>query len=450
MDLTHFGRLLKSLYVCGVLIFILFNFAPAHSNEMQPFKGKPACLGIALGCEQPAELTLAQALRLAFEHNRDLAAAAKEIGAMEGAVTQAGLLNNPVFSADAEDIRRSDRYTTIRVSQLIELGGKRSARMAASSLARDAVAQDYEIKRRNIVLGVAQGFSEVLVAQSQLRFAEQSVQLAQRVSEATAKRVQTGKVSPVEATRAKLALASAGIDLEQAKREHSAARRRLAAFWGNPTPQFTQAVGDLETMAVLPDLTMLTQRLKAHPALRRSQQEVALRQAAMEVEKSKRIPDISVSAGVRKYALDNDKSYLVGISIPLPLFNRNQGNLLTAQQRLSQAEDLEQATQARMDKELAQAYEALVATETEVKTLRNEVIPSAKSVFEAANKGFEYGKFDFLDVLDAQRTLFHNQRLYLRSLATYQRLLSELEYLVGEPFGSPSSSVSQTVGSSKQ
>ncbi|MDQ9172153.1 TolC family protein [Oxalobacteraceae bacterium R-40] len=450
MEFPHFSRSLKPLGVCGVLVFSLLNIAPVHANEPQLLTSTSSCSGNATGCEQPTELTLAHALRLAFESNRDLAGAAKEIGAMEGTVTQAGLFNNPVFSADAEDMRRSDRNTTLRISQLIELGGKRSARMAASSLARDVAAQDYEIKRRNVALGVAQGFSDVLATQSQLRFAEQSVQLAQRVAEATAKRVQAGKVSPAEATRAKLALASAGIDLEQAKREHNAARRRLTAFWGNPTPQFTQAVGDLESTVTLPELTKLTERLNAHPALVRSQQEVALRQAAMEVEKSKRLPDISVSAGVRKYALNDDKGYLVGISVPLPLFNRNQGNLLTAQQRLSQAEDLEQATQTRMASELAQAYEALVAAETEIKTLRNEVLPSAKSAYEAANKGFEYGKFGFLDVLDAQRTLFQNQRLYVRSLANYQRLLTELEYLAGEPIGNPPSSASPATGSSKQ
>src|SRR5215210_9152352 len=112
------------------------------------------CTNVTGACEGKIELTLAGALRLALDHNRDLAVAAKEVGAQEGAALQAGLFKNPVLSAEAEDIHRPERNTTIRMSQLIELGGKRSARVAVATLARDAAIQDYEIKRRNIALGV--------------------------------------------------------------------------------------------------------------------------------------------------------------------------------------------------------------------------------------------------------------------------------------------------------
>ncbi len=261
-------------------------------------------------------------------------------------------------------------------------------------------------------------------------------------------------MSPVEETRARLALASAGIDFEQAKREHGAARRRLSSFWGNPTPQFTQAAGDLEAMVPLPALGTLTERVSTNPTLLRTSKEVAQREAVIELEKSRRAPDVSVSAGIRKYAQGGDNGVQFGLSLPLPLFDRNQGSIIEAQQRLGQARDVQQATETRLMTELAQTYDALFAAETEIKTLRHEVLPAARSAYDAANIGFEYGKFGFLDVLDAQRTLFQNRRLYLRSLANYQRLVTEVEHLIGGPLNGslngPPAGFSRDVGPSRQ
>lgn len=435
MVFTHSSSTLRPLGLCATLL-LGFITAP-HSFGADAALAAPtyACAAKNAVCEQETDLTMASALRLVLENNFELAAAAKEIDALDAAALQAGLFNNPVIGVEAEDIRRPERNTTIRVSQLIELGGKRAARMAVSSLARDAAAQDYNIKRRNLILGVAQRFIELLSTQEQLRFSQEAVQLAQRVVDAASKRVEAGKVSPLEETRAKLALASARIDLDQATRDNGAARRSLSTFWGNVVPQFTQAVGDLESMVVLPALDSLKDRAMANPTLLRSTKEIAQRQSILRLEIAKRTPDVSVTAGIRKYALGSEEGLVVGVSIPFPLFDRNQGNIIAAQQRVGQAQDMKQATETQVISNLAQTYDALVAAETEIRTLRRDVLPAARSAYDAANKGFEYGKFDFLDVLDAQRTLFQNQRLYLRSLANYQRLVTEIEHFIAGPVG---------------
>ena len=87
----------------------------------------------------------------------------------------------------------------------------------------------------------------------------------------------------------------------------------------------------------------------------------------------------------------------------------------------------------RLKTELTQAYEALSAAQRETGILRDEILPAARSAFEVTNKGYELGKFGFLEVLDAQRTLFQNQVLYVRALANYQRLVNEIERLIAAP-----------------
>ena len=119
--------------------------------------------------------------------------------------------------------------------------------------------------------------------------------------------------------------------------------------------------------------------------------------------------------------------------MPLQLFDRNQGNIREAHQRLDKALDEQAATELSLRTELVQAYEGLVASENEIAILRSEILPAAKSAFEVTNKGYELGKFGFLEVLDTQRTLFQNQVLYVRAQANYQRLVNEIERLIAAP-----------------
>lgn len=388
--------------------------------------------------EEKSDLVLREALRLALQLNPELAGAAKEVGALEGATQQAGLLSNPELSIEGEDIgadrdRGLQRFTTYRLGQLIELGGKRQARVTAATLAQDMASQEYEAKRLALLARVANAFVDVLAAQERLRLAEESVQLAQSAAQAVGKRVLAGKAPPIEETKSRLTLSAARIEQEQARRELVAARKLLSLLWGNPVPQFTRAQGDIAALIALPSFEVLAQRVRSNPSAARSLKGVEQRQALLELEQSRRVPDITLSAGYRRYAQTGENTALLGIAIPIPLFDRNQGNLREAYQRLNQAQDARAANELRQQSELAQTYEGLLAAQHEIGVLRDEVLPGAKSAFDVANRGYELGKFGFLDLLDAQRTLFQNQTLYVRALVNYQKLLNELERLTAAP-----------------
>jgi cobalt-zinc-cadmium efflux system outer membrane protein len=389
--------------------------------------------------QEPSELTLRDALALALQHNPELAAFGKERSAAEAAVLQAGALPNPVLDIGGDNLGNArkaeagDRTTAIQIGQLIELGGKRDARVRAAEASRDLAGWDYEVKRVEILSAVAQRFVDVLAAQQRRRLAEEALALARQVADVVAKRVQAGKVSPVEETKARLAQATAEIELEQARREGLAARSALGALWGASSPRFETAVGDLEKTVSLPAYEQLAERARDNPELARWSSEMARRQAAVDGEKAKAVPNVTLSAGVTRFSQFDDRAYMFGISVPLPLFDRNQGGILEASRRLDKASDELRAAQVRVLAELARAYQRVAAIEGEIKTLRNALLPGAQSAFDAAVKGYELGKFGFLDVLDAQRTLFQARTQYLRALADYQRGVSEIERLVGGP-----------------
>ena len=401
--------------------------------------------------EEKKDLTLRDAALLTLQRNPELAAFAKEKRALEGATLQAGLLPNPELSVNVENIGNVQpligdinsakavnqevvqQITTIRIYQLIELGGKRGARVNAASLGEVLAGQDYEVRRVELIARVANVFTEVLAAQERLQLAEESQQLAQRVVKMVAKRVQAGKVAPIEETRAGVAFSTTRIELEQAQRELAAARKRLTLLWGNASPRFNKALGNLESSVALPAFEALAERALAGPMALRAMKNIEQRKALLDVEQTRRIPNLTVQAGVVSHAQLGGNTAVAAVILPLPLFDRNQGNILQAHQRVDKAIDEQAATELRLRTELTQAYEALSAAQRETDILRDEILPAARSAFEVTNKGYELGKFGFLEVLDAQRTLFQNQVLYVRALANYQRLVNEIERLIAAP-----------------
>lgn len=400
-----------------------------------------AARGDASRPAQAADLTLAQAMGLALERNRELASLDKEIAALGGATLQAGLWRNPELAIDVEDIGASgaqglQRFTTLRLGQLIELGGKRSARLTAATLAQEVARQEYEAKRVELLARVADAYTDVLGAQERLNLAEQNLRLAQNALDAAAKRVQAGKAAPVEETKSGVAQASARIELEQTRRELTAARKKLSLLWGDPAAEFGQARGSLATTVRLPEFATLIERVRNSPAALTAAKRIEQRKALLDLEQARRVPDITVNAGVRRYSESRDQTTLVGVSIPLPLFDRNQGNLREAHARLDKAEDEHAAISLSLQSELAQTYEAVAAADQRIRVLRDEILPAARTAFELANRGYELGRFSFLEMLDAQRTLFQNQALYLQALVSYQKLVNELERLIAAPLDS--------------
>ncbi|MEK6707815.1 MAG: TolC family protein [Pseudomonadota bacterium] len=401
--------------------------------------------------EENSDLTLRDAVRLALQHNPELAAFAKEMRALEGVTLQAGLLRNPDLVVNIENVGNVQKLqghlnspdaiskevvqqlSTIRLNQLIELGGKRPARVAAASLGQEVASKDYEFRRVELIARVANVFIEVLAGQERLRLAEETSQLAQKVVDTVARRVQAGKVPPIEKTRAGVAFSTTRIELVQAQRDLAAARKRLTLLWGNSSPQFSKALGDLGSLVTLPSFEALAERVLASPMAQRSMKNLEQRKAMLVVEQTRRIPNLTLGAGALHHAQLGGTTIVAGLIMPLPLFDRNQGNLREAHHRVDKAVDEQAATHLRLKAELTQAYEALSAAQNETRVLRSEILPAARSAFEVTNRGYELGKFGYLEVLDTQRTLFQNQVLYVRALANYQRLVNELERLIAGP-----------------
>jgi cobalt-zinc-cadmium efflux system outer membrane protein len=377
-------------------------------------------------------LRLDQAIRYAIEHNPTLAAARREVNATDGQVLQGSLRPNPEFIYQADDVGRAGRSSTAEVGVPFETAGKLEARVRAAGLGREVALADLGSAELRLRSAVIAAFFDVLAAQELKTTAEDSVRLAQRATDIAAKRVTAGKISPVEETRARVAEAGARVALNQSESELRNSRRRLASLWGNTVPNFTEASGDVERLPDAPTAELITNRLASAPQLRRAQRELERRKSLVTLEQARSVPDFTVSVGVKRSLDVPGEQASVALKVPLPIFNRNQGNLQEALRREDKAAEELQATQTALSATALQALENVNARRRDADLLRMEVLPGARSTYEAATIGFENGKFSFLEVLDAQRTLIAAKSQYLIALANVHRAQAELESLIGD------------------
>lgn len=392
---------------------------------------------ISASVANASTLTLDQALQSAFSGNPDLAAAQWDIGIAEGDRQQAGLIPNPEVSWEAEDTRRDSRTTTIMLSQPIELGGKRGARIDVASRAQDAAGIELERKRNALRADVIQAFNNAQTAQQRLQLSRQSRQLAEHGVRVAQGRIEAGKSSPVEGTRAQVQLSEVRLEVSRAERDQANAYQQLAQVMGTPLPTSTKVQAATQSMPAVPPPTKLLDRLNETAELRLATLQVDQREASLGLEKSQRIPDLTVSVGSQYSETERERVNVVGLSMPIPLFNRNQGNVLAAARRTDQARDLRNATELRLRTEIQTSLAQWQTANGEVTAFNQTILPAAQRAVDSATRGFEMGKFGFLDVLDAQRTLIAARSQYIQAVSEATDARVRIERIFGELAVSP-------------
>lgn len=384
---------------------------------------------------QAGILTLGQALELALMKNPSLEARHLEVRAAEARMVRSGLPPNPVLGIDLDDYDHEGKgfdssVTAVALGQVIELGGKRRRRRGVAEAEAELAGCGYESERLDLVFETTERFIDVLAAQDRIDLAAAAVELAGKTAMAVTERVKAGKEPPLQAVNADTELEMARLDAFEIERELHVSRKRLAAAWGSEQATFEKAEGDLDHVHTsLPPFKNFRARLSENPDLAVWRTMLKLREAALESEKAGRWPDLEASAGVVKYNGDGTHAFTFGLGIPLPLFNRNQGNVVAAAQDLLRTETSREAAKTALVAELAEKYAELMISHKKAVVLGEQVVPARTEAFDVAHEGYQQGKFDFLDVLGAQRSMFEARRDLVDALAAYHKNLAAVQRL---------------------
>lgn len=382
---------------------------------------------------------LQTAVRLALERSPVLEAMSARVGQAVARRTQAALLPNPALRFELEDFAGSGPFdgadqaqATFTVEQPLEIGGKRSSRIGAATASATITKVDYESTKRDVVAATTRAFIELQSAQSSLELADEAVHVADEIFASVGARVRAGSSSRVELSKAEVVLAEARINRQRTERALAIAGQRLAETWGDTEPRFTRAIGEIGTVRSPPGLTTLLANMSAVPAIRRAADEVTRREAGVTVAQANAIPNVDVGVGYRRLEGPDEHAMVAELRVPLPLFDRNQGSILEARERVAGALAEQRGVEARVTADLRALHEALTIAYDELEALDATVLPAANRAFATIRDGYREGRFSYLDLLDAQRTLNAARIRRIDVVAAYHIASAEITRLTGE------------------
>jgi cobalt-zinc-cadmium efflux system outer membrane protein len=398
-----------------------------------------AAVGEAQGA-RPVDVTLDESVARALASHPAVEAAVHGVSAAEARALQAGLWPNPGLEIEVENFG-GDRdlhgfqsaEMTALVSQSLPLGGKPGRRRAVADAEHAVAGRDLESIRLDIVEQVTVTFSMVLAAQQREDLAVKLLEVAEDFSRIVRAKVDAGKVSPVESTRAQIEVAQAQVRRARAARELRAARTRLAATWGSPIADFESAVGDLPRPEFPPPFEDLRPMLAATPDIGRLDDLVERQRRVVAFEKSLRIPDLAIGVGPRRFEATGQSAWVAGVGLSIPIFDRNQGARKASEFDLARMRRDAATVRLAVETELAVVCERLNAAVEAAHSAEREVMPSATSALAAVETGYREGKFGFIDVIAAQRAYFEASTLLLDSLEEYAVARADLDRLIGRP-----------------
>jgi cobalt-zinc-cadmium efflux system outer membrane protein len=397
----------------------------------------------------PASLTLSQAIDRVLAHNALLDASRQEIGIAQAEQRQAGLRPNPDFSVEVEGFGGSGPWagfdgaeTTLAVSQPIETAGKRTKRQRVTGARLQQAEFAYAGQRQRLRAQATRAFYAVLAAQEERKLAGQNLELAQRLEETVSQRVAAGKDSPIKQTQTLIMVSEQRMGLEEAKVNLSTARQHLAAHWGSTEPRFASVRGDFTGIETPPTAAQVLARWEAHPITGQWQAAVSEAKASLDLAKAEPVPDVTVVGGYKRMEDIGQNTAVLGLALPLPLFNRGQGARERATLTLGRTRRLQQQAQVTLITDLKTRHRRLTAAATQARELLDTILPHAEQAYAASITPYEQGKFDYLEILEAQRTLFETKRHALHALARYHEARADLDELIAqdphrEPLDSP-------------
>lgn len=404
--------------------------------------GAVAASAPAFGQEQGARaLTLKQALQRAFALNPRLTASEREVGIATGRRIQAGAVPNPEMSFELDDAFGSGEYrgtrsaeTTLQLSQLIELGGKRQARIAAGEAEIGGAYWQRQATRLEIASETATAFVTILSAQRRVQIYDTQVAALDRLTPLLQRRVESGASSPAEVARAQVAADLVRVERERAKTTLASARRDLAVLMGDRVPNFSTVVGQFANVGRAPAFQTVLASIDANPQLMRWTAVRAQREAELLTARLKPIPDVRVAGGWRHYRDTGDNAVRLGISIPLPVWDQNRGDILAAEETLQKAQAERDVNKAALLSIAGRSYDTITGALAELTILRNSVIPNSRKAVEGIEGGYAQGRFSLLEVLDAQSSAAQAAIREQEALQSFHTAVTTIEGLVGRPF----------------
>jgi len=385
-------------------------------------------------------MTLGSAIQLALSQNPDLRVYRfREIG-LQGLAQTANLRPQFDLSAEAENIGGTDDYGgadsaefTLALSSVIELGGKREARVTAVTAQRQLIDGERQARALDLLGEVTRRYVGVVATQALLDLAINSRSLAQEVVESVKRRTLAGAAPEAELLRARAQLTQAELAVNEAQNRLRASRLSLSVLWGDAEPDFVRVDGDLRNLGIVGDFDTLFLRAIENPAIAIFASEERLREAEYQLAKAQSSGDIGWSLGVRQFQDTNDTALVAGLNIPLNSAKRNSGALQSARAAREEVAARRESALLNLRGNLFDAYQQRKLGIETANSLRTEVIPTLTRALEETRKAYENGRYGYQEWAAARQELISAEYALIAAASSALQSGATIEQLTSEP-----------------
>ena len=378
------------------------------------------------------------AFQKALQNNPSYVAALAHIDMADGERLQASLLPNPNAILEVENFAGDDEQEgfdgaeiTLGIEQTIEIGGKRQNRNDISNFSYRIAQEQAKSSALSVLAETEYAFVRAGIAQDRISLANKRLALADKTHTIVKKRVGAAKAADIQHTKADIEKAAAEVEKRKAEKELAIAQNDLARLLGVVNAADIDIEMDMGELPNLPDKQNLLDALDNSPQYKAQEFAKLQSRSALSLAQSESIPDPTFGLGVRRFNENDSTALVAGLSFPLPVLNRNQGGIKQAKANIIKVDAENYAAGLSLRQSAIQAWENFASSREETDNYQNRIIPSAQKAYSQADDGYSRGAFTFLDLLDAQRTLYEVQEAKLDSLLSVYEAKAQTDFLMG-------------------
>lgn len=383
-----------------------------------------------------SQITLRDAIRATLEHNPQFSSFRLRESALQGEKKTAGLRPALEFSADLENVFGDNQFNdtdsaelTLTLSRVIELGGKRAARLGIANERQQQLATEKRILELDLLAEVTRRFIHVVAAQHRLALQAQAILLAEETLNAIKQRVDAGRAPKPELARARAALTQSRLAHSQAQRTLNIKRVKLAALWAASPANFESANADLLTLEPPEPLDKLLGKLENNPDISIYANEARIREAELKLTRSERWPSFEPSLGYRQFENSDNSAMVFGFSMPLFTQQRAKGAIAKAEAEHLNVENQRNIALIEMRAQMLELYQEYEQAFEEVEALKNDVLPQLKQALNETQNAFNKGRYSYLDWKAAQQERLEVELTLINAAARAHHLHAQMERL---------------------
>lgn len=343
-----------------------------------------------------------------------------------------GELEDALGTGNIKDFRGAE--ATLRLSSVLEMGGKRDARVGAASRRIDSLNAEQRVAELDLLIETVRRFIEVAAAQEQIALQSQSTSIAEQTVNSIQPLVAAGQAPQLELGRANAALLQARIAEQATLARLESARIRLANMWSSNTPQFDAISSEFLNVGQAGPIEEMLSELALNPDIEIFATEARLREAELRLVQTQQRGDITWSAGIRHLKEIDDTGLAFEVSIPLFNKARNAGADRAARANVQEVEMRRLAALNAIEGEIRALHQALQQAIFEVNALQQQVIPVLQEVQLQTLVAYAAGNYSYVELISAQREFLQAQLALILSAGNVHRLRAEIERLSGLPF----------------